>query len=170
VVIIVDFGISSVNSVVAPIIAELHSKGESKRLQRVLTLSVSGVSLYALAALVFIVFAGRFILGLFGNDFVAGYPVLIILAIGKFFHTLTGSVGFLMTMTGHELDAFRIRVISIILALSASLLAIPVWGMIGAAAASSLGIMVWNVMLVIRVRALFNIDPTILSVIGLRPS
>lgn len=56
----------------------------------------------AVPVLAFMVFFPEFLMGLFGEEYKVAAPLLQILAIGQFINVITGSVGYLLNMTGHE--------------------------------------------------------------------
>jgi len=43
-----------------------------------------------------------FVLNFFGEEFVAAAPLLVVLSLGQLINVATGSVGFLLLMSGHE--------------------------------------------------------------------
>ena len=78
-----------------------------------------------------------YLLGLFGGEFVRGAPVLLILAAGYLVAAGTALVDSAMNMTGHQLMSARITAAVLALKLPLLLLAIPSWGMEGAAAVTA---------------------------------
>jgi O-antigen/teichoic acid export membrane protein len=81
-------------------------------------------------------------MGLFGPEFVAGSTVLMVLALGQLINVITGSVGFLLSMTGHERDLLKSTVIAAILMLILCAWLIPAYGMMGAAIAQTVSLSV----------------------------
>jgi len=142
---LVAFGLHAVNLIAAPLVADLHHRGETADLQRVAVLVARGASAFAGVAFLLLVVGGRWILGLFGEPFTQGYATLLLLGAGQLANALVGSVGFLMSMTGHERAAAGIVGVSAAgnVALNAAL--IPIWGIEGAAVATSLTLVAWNV-------------------------
>lgn len=144
---VVVFGLVSANAIAAPMIARLHSTGRHEELQKIVRLASKGIFLLTLPiALVLLIF-GHQILGLFGQEFSAGYPVLVILVCGQLVNALAGPVGYLMTMTGHQNHAARIVSISALMNLTLNVLLIPLWGMLGAAVANALSTATWNILM-----------------------
>ena len=74
-----------------------------------------------------------------------------------------GSVGVLMTMTGHQLEAAKVYITAAILNIFLNVLFIPPFGIEGAAAATALTTIFWNLVLLMRVRKKISVDPTILG-------
>src|SRR5207249_1522446 len=68
------------------------------------------------------------LMGLFGADFRAGSPLLVILCLGQAVNCGTGSVGYLLLMSGHQKEMIRGQLIFGILLLLADWSLIPVAG------------------------------------------
>jgi O-antigen/teichoic acid export membrane protein len=133
---LITFGITAVNSVLAPTIAALYAKDHKAELQKTLTFAARGVLAYTLPVVLVLVVWGKPILRLFGHEFGAAYPVLLILAIGQVVIAACGSVGYLMTMTGHQRQALQVIAASAITTVLLNLCLIPRFGLIGAAIAT----------------------------------
>lgn len=152
------------NYALAPHFARLFSQQDWFHLQLITTWGARGVSAVAsLAGLAFIIFAEP-VLSLFGAEFVAASPVLVILIVGQLVNALCGSVSILLTTTYHENETTRAVLISAGLNLIASLLLIPAWGAVGAAVASTISLIYWNIHLVVYSRRKLGIDTTILGI------
>jgi O-antigen/teichoic acid export membrane protein len=129
--------LNSVNQVFSPIIADLHSRGDSEmlgRLYKSLTKWVFGLTLPL--AITVMVYAHP-ILRMFGHDFEAGWPILIIGTIGQLVNCGVGSVGLLLLMSGNERRLLGVQTTMTAVMVAASIVFIPVWGIVGAAAASA---------------------------------
>lgn len=163
VVLLLDFSLNAVNTVVAPIFSGLYSQGKIGELQQVVQLTARGVTTYAIVASILIFIGGKTLLGLFGPEFIAAYEALLILMAGRFVNSFAGSVGFLMTTSGHEHIATRILTLSAVTSIVLNFLLIPALGIVGAALANSIAMITWNVLMYINVKRRLGIDPTILS-------
>jgi O-antigen/teichoic acid export membrane protein len=159
----VSFGLLAANTIVAPMISELHSTGQRRDLQRLMTLSARGVSLFVAAASCALALLGTFLLGLFGPEFVAAYVPLLVLLLGHVINSLVGSVGFLMTMTGHQDQAAWIVGVSAVVNILLNAALIQPFGMTGAATATAVATLLWNVAMLVYVRRRLNINPTVLA-------
>lgn len=128
----------AVNSILAPKFAALHHRkdmealGSTARRSAQMTLVITGPFLLGL-----MVFPG-FVMGIFGNEFRAGAPLLMILAASQFIGVATGSVGYLLVMSGHE-KLFRDRAVLVAgLNVVLNLLLVPWLGVLGAAISTAL--------------------------------
>ncbi|WP_169709454.1 oligosaccharide flippase family protein [Deferrisoma camini] len=91
----------AVNSMTAPKFAALWAKGDLQGLEKTAVKSALLVSLSAAPILSILAFFPEHVLGLFGKDFALGAVALTILAAGQFVNAATGSVGYLLMMTGN---------------------------------------------------------------------
>lgn len=159
----IAFGLMAANAIVAPMIAEHYDLQQRERLQGLLTLAARGAFAFGLVVGTGLVVFGRFVLLLFGEEFVVAYPALLILLVGEIINTLMGSVGFLMTMTGHQVKAAWILGASAMLNILLNALLIPQFGMNGAAVATATTIVLWNVVMFLYVRSRLGLNPTMFS-------
>jgi O-antigen/teichoic acid export membrane protein len=94
---------------------------------------------------------------MFGNEFIEGATVLIILCVGQVVNSISGSVGVILQMTGHQKVYQNIVLIALILNLILNLLLVPLYGTIGAAIATVISISSWNVIGAIYLKKKHNI-------------
>jgi O-antigen/teichoic acid export membrane protein len=126
-----------VNSVIAPMIAELHARHRMPALERLLrgTATVAGAP--TLIAMLLMTFFAEPILGhYFGSGYRAAAPVLMILSSGYLFYAACGSTGITLMMCGHSKASMTIAVASLMLLLGSALLAVP-YGITAVAAAAA---------------------------------
>ena len=163
---LVPFMFVGLSTMGAPLIASAHERGAFDEMRRVSTLVARlGFASAALGALALLLF-GRWLLGLFGSEFVAAYPVLAVLLVGGAVNALTGMVGYLMILTGRERIALVIFTGALALSIVLNLVFIPRWGALGAAIASSSATTAWNLAMLVFVRRTIGIDA---SALALRP-
>ena len=158
---LVFLGLSAVNTIAAPMISALYWQHRHDELQRVVRLAAIGILLTAVPALLVLVVFGRPILRLFGALFDRGYAALVILCAGQLIHALSGSVGFLMSMTGHQKQAAGIVGMAVVLNVVLNFLLIPPLGMVGAAVASATATAAWNLVMLVYVWRHLRINPTV---------
>lgn len=161
---LVSFTLTAVNIVLAPQIARLHALGEHAALQAVVTRSARLVLAGALpVAMVFWVGGGWLLKWLFGAEYAPAYLPLAILCLGQIVNAATGSVGYILNMTGHERDTLVGVGLAASFGIVLDLVLIPRQGSLGAACASALAMMVWNLFLAWRVRQRTGMDSTALG-------
>jgi O-antigen/teichoic acid export membrane protein len=147
-----SFILMAVNLVVAPRFAAMHKQGDLDGVRRVALTSVRLMLLVAAPVVTLMVCFAHWLMWLFGDEFVAGAPLLRILAIGQFINVATGSVGYLLMMTGHEKDMRNSLLVVAPCSILLSLWLIPVYGAVGAAVATALAIAGQNLLAVFWVR------------------
>jgi O-antigen/teichoic acid export membrane protein len=107
-----------------------------------------------------VIVLGRFLLGLFGDEFVAAYPALVILAAGQIVNALCGTVGSLMIMTRLHREAATVFGGAAALNIALNAVLIPRFGLNGAAIATSTTVVLWNVVMVVLVVRKLGVNPT----------
>lgn len=151
--------LQSVNQIFAPVIADLHSRSRKDVLQRLfqsLTKWVFGLTL----PLAFVVIAFCVpLMRLFGPAFEAGWPVLVIGAVGQVVNCGVGSVGYLLLMSGNQKRLIRVQFVMVAVSLVMNITLIPVFGVIGAAMAAAVVNVTGNVWNLSEVRKALDIFP-----------
>jgi O-antigen/teichoic acid export membrane protein len=145
-------GLTSLNLIVAPRYAALYAQGRRDRLQRQARLAAWGSTCFMLAAAVPLVAFGKPLLRLFGEEFVSGYPVLLILLGGAAVNAMCGSVAIILNMTGHQRDTAVVAFSSLCLNLILSLILIPRYGITGTAVAFAASMAWWNLAMLLMVQ------------------
>ena len=132
------FVLLATSAVAAPRFAALHAAGDADGVAR---LAVRSTILSTLSTmpllLIYILFPER-VLAVFGPQFVAGAPVLIVLTLGQFVNAATGPVGYLLNMSGLHRIQGHIGVAGAAITVGLCFALIPLWGAVGAAAANAI--------------------------------
>ncbi|MGB8830778.1 MAG: flippase [Candidatus Sulfotelmatobacter sp.] len=161
--------LQSVNQIFAPMISDLHTRGEHVLLGRMFqTLTKWMLGLTCPLAFVMIIFAQP-IMRIFGHDFSAGWPILVIGTLGQLVNCGVGSVGFLLLMSGNQRRLVRVQAIMAVVMIVLSLLLVPHWGILGAAVAAAITNVGVNVLNLIEVNAALRITPYNSSYLKLLP-
>ena len=158
------FGLQSINSIAAPLIAELYHSGRHGELQYLTTWAARGAFAVAIAITSGLFLLGPFVLGLFGAEFESGYVPLLILLAGQLLNSFAGVVGFVMMMTDHQYQSMRILVVAAVANILLNATLIPTLGLIGGAIATSSTLLLWNVWMVVYVKRKINISTTAFKV------
>lgn len=162
--------LQSVNQIFAPVIADIHTRGDRLLLGRLFqTLTKWMLGLTFPLAIVMIVFA-RPIMAVFGHDFESGWPILVIGTCGQLVNCGVGSVGCLLLMSGNQGRLIRVQAYMAATMVALSIWLVPLWGALGAALAAALtnvGVNVWNL---VEVRSALDLSPYNRSYLKLLPS
>jgi O-antigen/teichoic acid export membrane protein len=151
--------LQSVNQIFSPTIADLHARGELDVLQRLyqtLTKWIFGFTLPL--AIVVCVFAAP-LMRIFGSEFRAGWPILIIGTFGQLINCVVGSVGLLLIMSGNQDRLVRVQVKVAFGNILLNLVLIPIWGIIGASVASAATTAAINLLYLREVKAILGLTP-----------
>jgi O-antigen/teichoic acid export membrane protein len=159
------FGVRSANMIAAPMISELYTTDRMDKLQEVLRVAVLGLIGFTVPLCLGLILLGKWILGFFGQDFVEGYAALVILAAGQTFNALSGSTGFMMTMTKGQNQAAYIMVLTLLVTIGLCFVLIPHWGIVGAAIGVAFGHVLRNVLMLVYVRRKLKVDPSVLCLL-----
>ncbi len=150
-----------INLVTAPTFTTLHTQGNKEGLQKVVTRTTVWIFVPSILIALCLTTFTQPILSLFGADFIAASTSLKILVLGQVVNSLCGSVGLLMVMTGYQNKAVVVMVCSALLNLVLNAIAIPRFGMVGAAMATSFTMILWNIWLCVLVIRNVGVNPTI---------
>ena len=162
IVVLVTFALTAINTVLAPMIANLWRARELPKLQSLVLTGVRisfGISIVLSAGLWI---GAEAVMSLFGTEFVAAVPALQILLIGHVVNAFVGSVGVIQMMTGHERAAALFMGIAVVVNILLNLLLIPQYGIIGAAISTACATTLWNICGAIFVRRKLGIRSTAL--------
>ncbi|MGB8985902.1 MAG: flippase [Candidatus Sulfotelmatobacter sp.] len=161
--------LQSVNQIFAPVVADIHTRGDHRLLGRLFqTLTKWMLGLSFPLAIVMIVFA-RPIMAVFGRDFEAGWPILVIGTCGQLVNCGVGSVGCMLLMSGNQHRLVRVQAYMAATMVVLSVWLVPlrgVWGAAVAAAVTNVGVNVWNL---VEVRSALKLSPYNRSYLKLVP-
>ncbi len=141
----------AISAVAMPIISELHSKRELVQLGHFYQVTTKWIFTFNLPLFLIVLLFSKFIMSIFGNDFVAGATGLVILSVGNLVDAGTGINGEMILMTGNAWLNTINTVIALTLQLTLSFLLIPMWGVMGAAIAVAVATSALNIIRTIEV-------------------
>jgi len=151
------FSLQAINSILAPKIARSYASDDKVLFQRVIRFGARINFFSTLVIVLGIILGQKWILQFFGDDFVNGTPVLIILCIGQVISSMSGSVGVILQMTGKQGVYQNIMLVALILNLVLNFSLTPVYGNFGAAVATVVSIAAWNLIGAIYLKRNMNI-------------
>ncbi len=136
-VIFVPIILQSVNQIFSPTIAALHSRGEHELLGRMFQTLTKWILGFTVPLAAVMAIFSRPLMSIFGNDFAVGWAILMIGALGQLVNCGTGSVGFLLLMSGNQRRLIQIQAVMALVMVGMNLALIPHWGITGAAVAAA---------------------------------
>lgn len=151
--------LKSVNTIFAPVIADLYAREKTDLLQRLFqTLTKWVLGLTTPLVMVIVLFAPT-LMRIFGAEFEVGWPVLIAVSAGQLVNVGVGSVGYALMMSGRQQYVVKSQIISSVITFGLYLVLIPALGTLGAALGFAAGVAVSNAFNLWHVRRLLNMWP-----------
>ncbi|MDC6353196.1 MULTISPECIES: flippase [unclassified Robiginitalea] len=141
---LISFNLDAINSILAPKIVELYRKDDVKPLQTLLTFAVGISAAIALGTFLVILLGKDILLRLFGEAYLSGSGVLLILGVGQLLNCFCGSVGNILQMTGHQKTHQKIMLIGLIVNLTLNFALVQRFGIEGVAIATIASLLTWN--------------------------
>ncbi|MBF1999529.1 MAG: oligosaccharide flippase family protein [Synechococcales cyanobacterium M58_A2018_015] len=162
----VNFILIAVNAIAAPMFASLYAQGDRAALQHLVFTIARWMFYPALIVGVGLVVWAEPVLSLFGPEFGVAQAALAALVVGQFVNVGAGSVGYLLTMTGHHNQCAFVVGCSAGLNILLNLIGIPWLGILGAALATAISMAVWNIWLNRLVVKYLGVDPSIVAAVA----
>jgi O-antigen/teichoic acid export membrane protein len=144
--------INVINTVLAPKIAELHGQKDVKQIEFFALKATKLITILTLPLVIFLILFNKQILGLFGDEFLEGSSVVIVISIGLFFNAMSGSVGQILNMTKHQKELRNFTIITVIINIVLNYILINELGILGAAIASLSANIILNLLCIIYIK------------------
>jgi O-antigen/teichoic acid export membrane protein len=126
---------------------EYHAAGDTERLAAYVSHAIKWTFWPSLAATVILLALGKPLLWLFGPQFVGGYDIMFIAAIGLVVRSAIGPVERLLNMLGHQHVCALAYALAFAMNLALCVMLVPKFGGYGAAASTSLSLAFETVLL-----------------------
>lgn len=160
---LVSFVYFAVTAACAHRFSAYHARGETERLHAFVRDAVRWTFWPSLAACVGMLLVGRLLLSAFGHEYIAGYPLMFILAFGLLARAAVGPVERLLNMLDQQIPCAIAIGTAFAANLALNLALIPFWGLYGAAVATAVAYVVESVLLFRAARKQLGIDVVIWS-------
>ncbi|MEO9952218.1 polysaccharide biosynthesis C-terminal domain-containing protein [Nonlabens sp.] len=144
---------TTLQSSISKMIADNYYSGNMESLKLLIIKYTRLIALMSFPFLIIFLFFSKSILLCFGEDYVSGNSVLLILLIGTTVNALCGCTGTYMNMTGRQVVFRNIIFITVLINLILNIFLIPLYGMNGAAISSTISLILWNIFTVVYVYA-----------------
>nr|MDJ0644272.1 polysaccharide biosynthesis C-terminal domain-containing protein [Erythrobacter sp.] len=160
---LMGFFLRAVNFQFSPRASRLYGQGDAAGFQRLVARAAQLRFWAIVVAFVALVLVGKFLLGIFGEQFVSGYTALIVLAGAKLIQGAFGPLIQVVTITGNHNRCLPVFAASIVLSLGSSAILIPQYGIEGGAFSVFVATLVSNVWIYRIVVKRVQVDPSVLS-------
>jgi O-antigen/teichoic acid export membrane protein len=151
----------AVGSAVAHRFAGLNARGDRRALEVVVRDAVTWTFWPSLVGAAVLLALGHPLLALFGAEFEAGYPVMLILVFGILVRAAVGPVDVLLNMLGEQRLCAAVLVGATALNIALNLALVPAFGLVGAATATSLSLAAAAIAGAVAARRRLGIDTAI---------
>ena len=156
---LVSFPLIAVNTIAAPKLAGLYATGDIPAMNYVARNAVIISIVISLPVSVFYWLRPDLGLLLFGNEFLLATGALMLLTAGHFVNAMTGPVGNLLMLTGHE-KLMRNNIAGCsLLNIVLNIILIPKFGIVGAAGATAFSLVAMNSVSLLLVHRCLGIIP-----------
>ncbi|WP_349523637.1 flippase [Muricauda sp. NFXS6] len=140
-----SFTLQAINSILAPKLAKYHQE-EKLLMFKKLIRTTTALNFYITLGVAFsIIVLHRYLLSIFGHEFVQGSRILIILCLGQIINSVSGSVGIILQMIGKQKIYQNIVLLALCLNIVLNILLIPLYGGFGAAISTVVSLASWNI-------------------------
>ncbi len=155
---LISLSLMAINTIAAPKFAEFWGRKDILGLSKVAQQSTKLIFWTSFPLLVITWLFPEWIMSIFGSEFVIGATVLILLSFSQLINAMTGSVTYILQMTGKQNIVQYIVFFSAIINIVLNYFLIPIYGINGAAIASMVSLILWNVGAYVFVRLSLKID------------
>jgi O-antigen/teichoic acid export membrane protein len=162
--------LQSVNQIFAPVIAEVHARGELVLLGRLFQTLTKWMLALTLPLAIWMLAYAHPIMRIFGREFESGWPILIIGTCGQLVNCGVGSVGCLLFMSGNQHRLMRVQAVMAVLMVLLCIVFVPRWGAIGAALAAAITTAGTNALNLLEVHGALRVSPYNRSYLKLLPA
>lgn len=149
---------SIANFVVPQEFAVLYADGRKKEMEQLARTAATLVAILSGACLAGLLLLGRPLIRMaYGGSYVDAWGILLILALGSFWDSASGSAGFALQMAGHHVRLLILTTGGAILNVVLSLALAPAWGGYGIAVATTVTLIALNAAMVVSARRLVGV-------------
>jgi O-antigen/teichoic acid export membrane protein len=153
----------AITLVIAPMVAKHYHAGEIYKAQAVTTLCAWAGFIFSVGIFVIFYLFGDLILSLFGESYMEGKTVLLLLSIGLLVDAATGPTRIVMMMTGHERAYVAIFGTIMLIGFVFQVVLIPYFGIVGAAAINMLARIIAQCAIAIWARQKIGLETSLLG-------
>nr|WP_281380135.1 lipopolysaccharide biosynthesis protein [Prosthecomicrobium pneumaticum] len=153
----------AVRSATMPRFAQYFAAGDRPRLEGILRDGLIWTFWPSVLMVAGVLVAGRFLLGLFGPNFDAGYPLLFVLSLGVLARAAIGPAEAALTMAGRQKACAAIYSACFFLNLGLNLILVPRFGLAGAASATTATLAAEAILVYLAARLLIGLRSSIVD-------
>ncbi|MBK6273413.1 MAG: polysaccharide biosynthesis C-terminal domain-containing protein [Saprospirales bacterium] len=146
----------ALNTTVQPKITQLFTQQKLDEVHRISIKSSKLIFWLSLPVFIILLFFSKYVLWLYGDEFLKGALCLSVLTVGKIINTICGPVAQLLNATNHHKQFRNISFIGALINIIVNLILIPTHGILGAAIANTISMIAWNLIATVYIRKKFG--------------
>jgi len=123
--------IISMSIVIGPKVTEAYESKNFSELKKIIQKATQLITFVTLPIVLLIIIFSEYLLSYFGNAFIAGKTVLIIIAISTFISAVCGNVDLILNLTNNKKLVFYINIFVFLINLILNYFLIPTYGING---------------------------------------
>ena len=140
-----SFALQAIGAILGPKLALNFANQKMGQFKKLVAFSAKLNFIVSSFVVVNIILFHKWLLLVFGEEFLAGATVLIVLCLGQLVNAMTGSVATILQMTGNQKVYQNIVLCALLLNIVLNLLLVPKYGVMGAATATVISVAGWNI-------------------------
>lgn len=134
----------SLNTTIQPKITQLYYSNQTDEIAKLTQRSSKLMFWLSLPVFIVFLFGSRYVMWMYGKEFIAGAFCLSILTVGQIFNTACGPIAQFLNATGHHTSIRNLSFLAVAINIVLNFLLIPLFGIEGAAWANAMNVVVWN--------------------------
>lgn len=135
----------SLNTTIQPKITQLYYSDKKDEIARLTQRSSKLMFWLSLPIFIVFLFGSKYVMWLYGHEFIAGALSLSILTIGQIFNTACGPIAQFLNATGYHNSIRNLSFLAVAVNIALNFILIPFYDIEGAAWANAVNVIVWNV-------------------------
>jgi O-antigen/teichoic acid export membrane protein len=147
------------SGIFSPMVSNLYRRGLSQDLSYLYKDVSRWAFTGAFAFFLMTVLLARDIMAVFGDEFIWGWPVIVVIAAAQLFSSSVGPTARVLAMTGHQRIVMFATLGSAAAAAALNLLMVPIYGIFGAAAGTAAAMVLVNVVTMLSVHRFLGFWP-----------
>jgi O-antigen/teichoic acid export membrane protein len=157
--VLIEIILFSFNGIFMPMVSDLYHRGDLKKLESLFKTVTKWIFTLSFPLFLIIFLVSKEIMGIFGEEFMIGYPCLLILAMGQLVNASAGPVGNFLTMSGKQDTVLLDTSLAFGLNVVLNYFLIMKYEMVGAAIATATTLVFLNLTFLIKVYHYYQVHP-----------
>jgi O-antigen/teichoic acid export membrane protein len=151
--------LSGIVNIWAPVVTDLHDRGEINRLDRLYKTITRWIVTFALPIYAALILESDFFVRFFGKGAAEAAPMVAIIALGNIFYSGSGPTGYVLSMTGHPGINFINSIVSVALYVGLGFVVVPRYGALGMAWVDAGLTALLNTVRVVQAKLIVGVQP-----------